>query len=126
MRALLYDAGAMLAAERGDPEFIALHDEATSLGLRPIVPVVALARVWRGGPQHRLSRLLKGCTVLPDDEKVGRAAGALCAAAGTSDVVDAIVVVAAASLAALVVTSDPRDLRRLAEAAGVPLTVHIV
>ncbi len=29
MRAIVYDTGALLAAERGNPDFLALHDEVT-------------------------------------------------------------------------------------------------
>src|SRR6202022_2852434 len=28
---------------------------------RPVVPSVVLAQAWRGGPQHRLARLLASC-----------------------------------------------------------------
>ena len=92
MPAVIYDTGALVAAERNKPAVWEIHAEALALGLRPIVPVVVLAQAWRGGPQHNLSRLLRGCRILPDTEETGRAAGA---AARTSDVVDAIVVVTA-------------------------------
>lgn len=55
-----------------------------------------------------------------------RAAGALCAAAGTSDVVDATVVAGAVARGDAVLSSDPRDLRRLAEALGSRLEIHQV
>ena len=42
-----------------------------------------------------------------------RAVGQLCGATGTSDVIDASVVVCAARRATAIVTSDPEDLRRL-------------
>lgn len=38
------------------------------------IPAVVLAQAWRGGPQARLSRVLKSCDIVPDDESVGRAA----------------------------------------------------
>src|SRR5216684_9420158 len=67
MRAIVYDTGALLAAERRNPDFLALHDEVTAARIRPIIPVVVvLARAWRGGPQHQISRVLKGCDELPD------------------------------------------------------------
>jgi hypothetical protein len=121
MAALVYDTGALLAAERRSPDFLALHDEATSARIRPIVPVVVLAQAWRGGPQHQVSRVLKGCDILPDDAATGRAAGVACAASGTADVVDAIVIATAVRYQAAVVTSDPRDLTRLASAIGVKI-----
>ncbi|HEY3000756.1 MAG TPA: hypothetical protein VGJ44_00275 [Kribbellaceae bacterium] len=59
-------------------------------------------------------------------EPLARAAGALCGRAATSDVVDALVVVLAARLGAAVVTSDPVDLARLADAAGWSLKLHTI
>jgi predicted nucleic acid-binding protein len=124
MRAIIYDTGALLAAERRNPDFLALHDEATKARIRPIVPVVVLAQAWRGWPQHQISRVLKGCDVLPDDQRTGRAAGIAWAASGTSDVVDAIVIVTAVQYQAPVVTSDPGDLTRIADSIGVKIRLY--
>ena len=121
MPAIVYDAGALLAAELRNPDFLALHDEVTAARIRPIVPVVVLAQAWRGGPQHQISRVLKACDILPDDAATGRAAGVACAASGTADVVDAIVIATAVRHQAAVVTSDPGDLTRLASAIGVKI-----
>ncbi len=107
MATIIYDTGALLAAERRNPDFLALHDELTAARIRPIVPVVVLAQAWRGGPQHHISRVLKACDIAPDDERTGRAAGMACAAAGTADVVDAIVVATAVRHQAPVVTATP-------------------
>lgn len=90
----------------------------------PVVPVVVLAQAWRGGPQAALSRLLRGCRVELDTEAVGRAAGRACGSAGTADVVDAIVVVTALIHRAAVFTSDPGDLRRIADAVNAFVPVH--
>ena len=65
MPAVVYDTGALLAAERRNPDSLALHDELTKARIRPLVPVVVLAQAWRGGPQHQISRVLKACDVLP-------------------------------------------------------------
>ncbi len=121
MPAIVYDAGALLAAERRNPDFLALHDEATAARIRPIDPVVVLAQAWRGGPQHQISWVLKGCDILPDDAATGRAAGVACAASGTSDVVNAIVIATAVRYQAAIVTSDPDDLTRLADSIGVKI-----
>lgn len=121
MPAIVYDTGALLAAERRNPDFIALHDELTSARIRPLVPVVVLAQAWRGGPQHQISRVLKGCDILPDDERAGRAAGVACAASGTADVVDAIVIVTAVRHQAAIVTSDPGGLSQIASSIGVKI-----
>ena len=98
----------------------------TRARIRPVVPVVVLAQAWRGGPQHQISRVLKGCDILPDDQRAGRAAGVACAASGTADVVDAIVIVTAVQNQAPVVTSDPGDLARIADAIGVKIQLFPV
>jgi len=118
---IIYDTGALLAAERRSPDFLALHDELTAARIRPIVPVVVLAQAWRGGPQHHISRVLKACDIIPDDERTGRAAGVACAASATTDVVDAIVVATAVRHQAPIVTSDRGDLSRIADALGVKI-----
>ena len=124
MPAIVYDTGALLAAERRNPDFLALHDEVTAARIRPLVPVVVLARAWRGGPQHQISRVIKGCDIIPDDERTGRAAGVACAAAGTTDVVDAIVIATAVRHQAPIITSDPGDLTRIANAIGVKIKLY--
>ncbi|MPZ65533.1 MAG: hypothetical protein GEU83_08450 [Pseudonocardiaceae bacterium] len=56
-----------------------------------------------------------------------RAAGELCAKAGTSDVVDALVVLLAHDgNAVMIVTSDPGDLTLLVAVLGARLTLHTV
>jgi predicted nucleic acid-binding protein len=122
--AIVYDTGALLAAERRNPDFLALHDELTAARIRPIVPVVVLAQAWRGGPQHQISRVLKACDIVADDERTGRAAGVACSASGTTDVVDAIVVATAVRHQAPIVTSDRGDLSRIADAIGVKLRFY--
>jgi hypothetical protein len=126
MDTVVYDTGALLAAERRDGRFIALHRELLRSHAKPIIPVVVLAQAWRGGPQPGLSKALKGCDVSPDDQQIGRAAGVVCAASGTSDVVDAIVVATAARFQASVVTSDPGDLTHLAHSIGVKLRLFVL
>jgi hypothetical protein len=111
---VLYDTGALLAAERRHRGLWALHEQSLASGVRPIVPVVVLAQAWRGTPHANLARLLRGCLVTPDTEDLGKAAGALCGRTGTSDVVAGLVVVTALRQRALVVTSDPDDLQHLA------------
>jgi hypothetical protein len=54
-----------------------------------------------------------GTVVEPLNEPLAKAAGVLCGRSGTADVVDASVVLVAQRRKALVVTSDPADLRRL-------------
>lgn len=126
MSGLVYDTGALLAAERRDRFMWSLHDEALGRDVVPVVPVVVLAQAWRGGSQAELSLLLRGCQIQPDDEPMGRSAGRACGLSGTTDVVDAIVVVIATQRTAGVVSSDPDDLRRIADGLGVRLRIQRV
>ncbi len=124
MPTIVYDTGALLAAERRHPDFLALHDELTAARVRPIVPVVVLAQACRGGPQHQISRVHKGCDILPGDQHIGRAAGVACAASATADVVDAIVIATAVRHQAPIVTSDPVDLTHIADSIGVTIRLY--
>jgi hypothetical protein len=123
---ITYDTGALVAAEAGRVGLWALHRDALRHQVRPVVPAPVLAQAWRGGPQPMLSRLLRGCDIEPMSEQLAREAGRACALAGSSDVVDATVVVLALSRDDLVVTSDEDDLKRLAEAFDRPLRLHRV
>ena len=80
-----------------------------------------LAHAWRGYPQHQISRVLKGCDILPDDHATGHAAGIACAASGTADVVDPIVIATAVRHQAPIVTSD---LTHIADSIGVKIRLY--
>jgi predicted nucleic acid-binding protein len=123
---ITYDAGALIAAEREPRTLWALHRRALERGLRPTVPAGALAQAWRGGPQAELSRLLKGCRIEDFDEVRARAAGQACGRAQTSDVIDATVVVGAIARGDLVVTSDRKDLDRIASSLGTDIRIVAV
>jgi predicted nucleic acid-binding protein len=116
---VVYDAGALLAAERGDDRMRALHRRFLLHGISPDVPSPVLTQAWRDGSrQVGLTRLLKGCAVLPTDEDVAKHAGVLLGMSRTCDAVDAIVVATAMKYAATVVTSDPKDLQQISDAAA--------
>lgn len=123
---IVYDTGALVAGERDDRQMWAFHDAALRRGITPIIPAGVLAQAWRGGPQARLSQLLRGCACAQLDEPLARAVGTLCAKAETSDVVDASVVLVARSRHAAIVTSDEPDIRHLASSAGTALAIHQV
>jgi predicted nucleic acid-binding protein len=123
---LTYDTGALLAAEAGRRQVWVLHEQAMNERVRPTVPAAVLAQAWRGGPQPLLSRLLRGCTVEALTEQAARAAGAALAASRASDVVDAMVVVAAVGRQDTVVTTDPNDLRRIAGAIGARIDLEVL
>ena len=124
MRSVLYDAGALIAAERNNVRFTALHRGWLRAGLTPFVPPAVLAQVWRSPRQAQLSRLIAGCQPCAMDFDQARAVGQLLATAQTHDVVDASVVVAARQLRPVaVVTSDRSDLQHLAQAIGLSLPI---
>lgn len=79
---------------------------------------VVLAQVWRDRErQHGLSALCRSCKMLGFSSRRARRVGGLLKAARTGDIVDAAVIVAAIEHNAIVLTSDPDDLKALAEAA---------
>ncbi|MGH2915994.1 MAG: hypothetical protein ACRDMX_13500 [Solirubrobacteraceae bacterium] len=84
---------------------------------RPLhVPAGVIGQVWRDGSrQTRLARLVNSglLDVGALDLDEARAAGVVCGATGTADVIDASVALLARRHRAVVVTSDPADLHRL-------------
>lgn len=116
MTGLTYDTGALIGAEAGTRTLWAMHRRLLERGLRPVVPAGVLGQAWRGGPQADLSRLLKGCRIEDLDEIMTRAAGEACGRAGTADVIDASVVVGAIARGDAIVTSDRKDMKRIATA----------
>lgn len=115
-QAVVLDAGALIAFERGDARMRALVREALKTGVRLVIPAGVLGQAWRGAArQAPLRALVKGpTTIVPAlDQVLAEAAGVLCGRAGTSDVIDASVVLVARRERAVVVTSDEGDLRHL-------------
>lgn len=116
MSGLTLDTGALIGVERASARVATLLTAARRQSLEVRVPAPALAQVFRGGHrQARLARFLNypETRVVPFDEEAARAAGSLLGASGTTDVVDAAVVVCAWRFDDAVVTSDPGDLARL-------------
>lgn len=107
---LVLDAGALIAVERGDDTTTELLRLAVLRHQHLSIPAGALAQVWRDGRQARLNRLLKHAEVVPLNRFDAQAVGALMGARGTSDTVDAHVVVVALRTSSPVLTSDPDDL----------------
>ncbi len=117
---LVLDAGAFLAAERGDRDVVALVKRERLAGRPPVTSGGVVAQVWRGGQgrQAGVARLLAGTEVVAIDDTAGRRAGVLLGRSGQSDAVDATVVCLAGD-GDDILTSDPADLRALAQAAGI-------
>jgi len=121
MTGLTLDAGALIAFERTDRKVIALLARALERDLAIAVPAGVVAQVWRDGRrQVRLARLLGADEVEVEvlDDRGARAAGQLCGARRTADIVDASVVLCARARGHRIVTSDPDDLARLDPAAS--------
>ena len=115
-RPLVLDAGALIAVEKADRRVLALIAVTADAEQPVIVPAGVVGQVWRGGArQARLARVVRarGTTIEPLDLLTAEAAGVLCGAAGTADVIDATVVIVARKIDAVVITSDPDDLRQL-------------
>lgn len=84
-----------------------------------MLPTVVLAQVWRASPrQAPLAVLRQLCLPVPFTEERAEEVGRLLAVSGTADVIDATVILTAIEHQAAVLTSDPGDLRKLADAAG--------
>ena len=116
---LVLDAGALLAVERADRDTIALFKSELLAGRTPVTHGGVVGQVWRGGSrrQANLARLLPALTIVAIDDAMGRRAGMLLGRARRSDVIDAAIVLLAAD-GDMILTSDVRDLRPLADAAG--------
>ncbi len=113
--ALILDAGFLVSVDRGErsaQEFLtaALVHETPLTTTHPIV-----AQVWRNGTrQARLARFLQSVVIIALDN--GPEVGKLLARSGTSDVVDAHLVVVAVQRSEPVLTGDVDDLKLLVDA----------
>lgn len=123
---LTYDTGALIAAERDNRLLWALHRAALARGIAPTVPAGVLGEAWRGGPQHHLSRLLKGCRIEPLTETQARAIGALIGRSGITDTVDAAVAEGAIRRNDAVVTSNRSHVEQIADSGGRRIAIHDV
>lgn len=116
MPGVTLDAGGLIALDRNDRRVVVLLARAVETNSRVTIPASALAQaIRRPERQARLSRLIRqpSSDVVPLDRVDAVNVGRLLSASGTSDVVDAHVVVCARRTAQRVVTSDPDDLTLL-------------
>jgi hypothetical protein len=117
MNGITLDAGALIALDRNDRRVVVLLSRALERGLPVTVPATAVAQSIRNPAQQaRLARLIRqaGTDLIALDAADATAVGLLLASSGTSDIVDAHVVVCAKRARQTVVTSDPDGLRRIA------------
>ncbi len=116
MSGVTLDAGALVAFDKNDRRVVAMLLRALETRTGVSVPAGVVGQAWRDGRrQARLARLLgsPAVTIEALDDFTARAAGQLCGATGTRDVIDASVVLCARRRGHGVITSDPHDLLRL-------------
>lgn len=119
MAALVFDASALIALDRGDRAVIALLAAAAQQGIEAITSSTCVAQVWRDpARQVRLTRALGGFLERPLDAVAARRCGLLLALSGTSDIVDAAIVNLALD-GDTILTSDPTDIKHLLKAANI-------
>ncbi len=127
MAGVTYDTGALVAAERNDRRMWSLHAGFVEEEAIPVVPAPVLAEAWRGGArQARLAQLLAHCVVEPLSEEQARAVGTIAGRSRHGDVVDVTVVEGAIRRGDGVVTSDPDDIRQVANAVRAVLRIDVV
>ena len=95
MSTVVYDTGALVAADRNERRAWAEHKVRLELGLLLLVPAPVVAQVSRSPKQAQLRRFLTGCVVVPLGEAEAHEAGRLLGMSRTTDVVDAVVVTTA-------------------------------
>lgn len=118
MAVLIFDAGGLIALERGDQVATEMLDAAIADEIEVLTSSACIAEVWRDPPrQARLSRALRGFLERPLDEQQARSCGLLLARSDTDDIADAAVALLAGD-EDTILTSDPQDIKRLLAAAG--------
>lgn len=126
MAALVFDAGALIALDRGDRTVIALLAVAAQNGVEAITSCACIAQVWRDpARQVRLTRALPGFLEWPLDQPRARRAGLLLADTDTSDIVDAAITNLVTD-GDTILTSDSTDIERLLRATGTDARVITV
>jgi predicted nucleic acid-binding protein len=116
MSGLTLDAGALIALDRGDRRLQVLIALSQDRGDVLTVPATALAQAIRSpARQALLARMLRqpNTAVVQLDGKEATEVGLVLAESGTSDIVDAHVVICARRGGQTIATSDASDLRRL-------------
>ena len=114
---LILDSGAVIALARGDQHARAFLARALDLRAPVEVPIVVVAETIRGNARDApVNRILNAVGESPTaTEEIGRTAGSLLGNAASTATVDALVVAQAIhGGGALILTSDPDDLGRLA------------
>lgn len=120
---VVYDAGALVAADRSDRNLWAEHRARLELGIVPITTAPVVAQVSRSGRQAQLRRFLRGCQLVSFGAEESHEVGALAGRCGVDDVIDVHVVTVANRVGASVMTSDAQDLSRVASELTPPVPI---
>lgn len=109
---LVLDAGAFIALERRDPRTVALTRELAARRTPLVTSAGVVAQIWRGGARDQVpvAFLLRHTLVVDLTGPVARVLGRMLAQTGTSDPIDAHVVLLARERSWPVLTSDADDL----------------
>ena len=112
MIGLTFDTGALIALEHRRQWMKAVFERALAADQRITVPADVLGEWWRGRSDLR-DAIVASVDVEPLTEVLAKRAGEALASIRGATLVDAIVMVSAASRGDLVYTSDVGDLERL-------------
>ncbi|HEX5501850.1 MAG TPA: hypothetical protein VFW96_04475 [Thermomicrobiales bacterium] len=126
---LVLDTGGLLAWVHGDAFARAMILAAGRHAALVVVPAIVIAQAIRGGPADApVNRVLKQVDAFPPvTVRLARQAGVLLGATRTTDVADALVVAEALRLLpAVILTSDPGDIRRLVQSDSAHPRVRVV
>jgi hypothetical protein len=112
---VVLDTGAFIALERRDATMVELVRRFAEKDTQLATSAGVVAQLWRGGglSQVPVVFLLRRTTVVDLTHGVARVLGRMLAATGTSDPIDAHVVLLARERDWPVISSDPDDLRQL-------------
>ena len=118
VRAVVYDAAVLIAADRNDRKTWVDHISRFEMGVVQFVLAPVVAQVSRSPQQAQLRRFLAGCRIVSLEESGAHQAGRLLGRSRTADVVDAVVVATAIRHDATILTGDPEDIKRLVNASA--------
>lgn len=114
MEGLTFDTGFLIAIDRDERSAWRFWRSALQAELLMTVPAPVVAQAWRGSRNVRMSMFLHSCAIDGLTVANARKIGELLAASSTSDVVDASVVLGAASRQDRIITGDMEDISRVA------------
>ena len=123
---LVLDAGGLIAVDRLERKVGAILRVAQQEKMSVRTSAAVVAQVWRSGSlQANLARVLAGIETASLDSVTGRSVGEVLALSSTADVVDGHLGIIVRS-GDTVLTSDPKDIKKILNARGVSATLRRV